>query len=279
MQARQTVLRREFLLGVHARLTDRDWDIVDVVGEHQVFTLDQLQLMFFPSRTRATVRLSELRDMDVLDRFRSCRRPGSQRWRYTLGHVGATIHAHRQGQKPPRPSDTMNRISTLASSRTMRHQLGVNQFVAQLVHEARLRPDVELECLSERNASVGLVGSARPDARVRWREDGHETTAWIEYDTGTEPHTRLLAKVAAYGNAMILGERPVLLFLLHSAAREAELQTRLRRLEGDHSWIATTLHEHLRDPAGPIWWPADGDRRVRLVELSSRQEAENRSVR
>jgi hypothetical protein len=36
--------------------------------------------------------------------------------------------------------------------------------------------------------------------------------------------------------------------------------------------VATaTLDRHLADPFGPIWLPLDGDRRVRLVDLTRRR--------
>jgi hypothetical protein len=61
----------------------------------------------------------------------------------------------------------------------------------------------------------------------------------------------------------------VVVFCFPSEAREASARL---VLGGTAMPVATaTFDRHLADPLGAIWLPLDGDRRVRLIDLGSRE--------
>lgn len=84
------------------RLTDRDLTLIDLMHEHDVLTGDQIARLHFTSASRARHRLLELTRRRVVARFRRRLDRGSQHWRYTLGPVGATLHAAAHADPLPR---------------------------------------------------------------------------------------------------------------------------------------------------------------------------------
>src|SRR5688500_5371878 len=71
------------------RLTPRDRWLIDLLGEHQVFTTEHVAALGFDNIRTARNRLGQLANRGVLARFRDCVRPGSQQMRWTLGWIGA----------------------------------------------------------------------------------------------------------------------------------------------------------------------------------------------
>ncbi|WP_317985750.1 replication-relaxation family protein [Streptomyces sp. 5-10] len=81
---------------------------------------------------------------------------------------------------------------------------------------------------------------ARPDAYGRWREDGLEVDFFLEHDTGTEPLTKVAAKLAGYATlAEATGVSTPVLFWLPSTARETNLRAAIAPPEVP---VATAVH-------------------------------------
>ena len=109
------------------RLTDRDLALIDLLHEHHVLTGDQIARLYFTAAATARHRLVELTRRHVLARFRRRLDVGSQHWRYTLGPVGATLHAAAHGQPLPRPSRIAAQLLALAGSPRLEHLIATNE--------------------------------------------------------------------------------------------------------------------------------------------------------
>ena len=119
--------------GLLARLTPRDRFLIDLLGRHQVLTLDQIQRLYYPSLRAARYRVTSLHEYDVLARFRALVRPGSQAFRYTLGYAGAVLHAAATEQPLPRRAAWSESRTRLAASPKLSHLLGVNDFFCRIL--------------------------------------------------------------------------------------------------------------------------------------------------
>lgn len=258
-------------------LTDRDLSILDTLAEHKVLTTGQLADLAFPNLDTAQHRLALLHRRGVLARFRSCQRPGSQPWRYSLGLVGAALVAAQRGTPPPRPATHAERIARLARHPALPHLLGTNGFFCTLAKTARTTPDAALErWWSERRATQACGGLAHPDGHGIWTEHGTRCAFFLEYDTGTEALDRLPAKLSGYRDAAAAGgpAYPVL-FWLPSSHRETHLRQAFEATPPPVP-VATAAAD-LADargltPADAVWLPADpltvGHQRVRLADLT-----------
>lgn len=91
-----------------------------------MLTTDQLTQLAFPSLDIAQRRLLKLTRLGVLDRFRWHAIVGTQSWRYTVGHVGATLIAANRGTDPPRTGEHRARVARLAANPRLPHLLGLN---------------------------------------------------------------------------------------------------------------------------------------------------------
>ncbi|GLZ76709.1 hypothetical protein Afil01_15160 [Actinorhabdospora filicis] len=264
-EPRQKPITGEQIIAVHRHLTDRDLNLIDALGQHQVLLLPQITRMFFPSETRARTRLTVLRGLGVVTRFRRSVRPGSQAWRYTLGHVGATIYAHSRGEKPPRVPDTTARLGKLTARRDMEHLLGVNEVLSHLYEHARHTEGAELEeCLGEPDSVALTYGFARPDASWVWREGGLSRRFFLEYNTGTESLVRVVRKLRLYDTP--LDHEGVVVFVFPNATREANFRFMASDAEQGIT-VATTSQSFVPISAGRIWWPLAGNERSRLVDF------------
>ena len=277
MPARRARLRSNrvepaMLAELAARLTARDYEILAYVHEHRVLTTHQIQKIFFtlPQPTRR--RLSILHRLGALTRFRPWTPygSGSAPGHWVLGRAGAAALAAARnitttelGYRP----DTA--IAVCFSSR-LAHQIGVNDFFADLHAYARNSAGQARVSTwwSERRCAQQWGDLARPDAYARWSEGTREVDFFLEHDTGTEPLTKVAAKLADYAN---LAEAtsivtPVLLWL-PGHARETHFRD---LITGDEVPVATAVHTGLGEgPAGPIWLPhGHTGPRLRLAELA-----------
>jgi hypothetical protein len=259
-------------LRVLAQLTVRDRYLLSLIGEHQVFTTGQLTALAFDSPARAQHRLLVLYRLGILDRFRWNQPAGSQPWHYTLGPVGAAIIAASRGVTPPRPAILRDRTLRLATSPRLAHLLGVNGFFTALHAHGRRTLGSRLDLWwSERKAAAEFDNLTRPDGYGRWTDQDRTVDFFLEYDTGTEPLPRLVDKLSGYADLTTAGGPggPVL-FQLPGPRREAGLHRLLTRSPVP---VATTTGLYAADdpagPAGPIWLPAAGSRRLPLIALST----------
>jgi len=161
-------------------LTPRDRYLLEILAQHLVLTAEQIARLCFEDPNTARKRLVLLTRRGILDRFRASVYPGSQAWRYTLGHVGASMLVARTDRPLPRPGAHAERILRLAQSPRLDHLLGVNDFFVSLIHQARTQPAHGYALVgwhNERWATAHCAGLARPDAMG----------TWAQRDPGTAP--------------------------------------------------------------------------------------------
>ncbi|PZG14882.1 hypothetical protein C1I98_39440, partial [Spongiactinospora gelatinilytica] len=208
------------------RLTPRDAEILDAVWEHRVLTTDQLTAIFFPSVHRARHRLLALHELRALDRFRPWAPTGSRPWHWFLGPAGAHHLAAQRGITPAELRYRPDSAASIALSSRLTHQVGVNEFFTQLHATARRTKGSAVTAWWPERRCAALWGDlARPDAYGRWTEDGHTLDFFLEHDTGTEPLSRVVAKLDGYAAlAEATGITTPVLFWLPNPTREANLR-------------------------------------------------------
>jgi len=255
------------------RLMPRDRWLLDLLGQHQVFTTEQITALAFDHVHTARNRLVLLRQRGLLARFRDAVRPGSAQWRWTLDLLGAAYLAARDDKPTPRLSTIINKIDKLASSPRLGHLLAVNDLFVELVAHARQNPEhAKLSrWWSEKDCRQVTGDLVRPDGHGIWTEHGRRVSFWLEHDTGTEKAHAVTAKLAGY-DALIreTGRHDVVLFRVHSHRAETSLQKRLTAhpaVAGGRLLVATSVHD--THPAAAVWQPAAQPGRHRLADLAS----------
>jgi len=239
------------------RLTERDAEVLRLLAEHQVLTVGQLAVALFPDVRKCRSRVAVLRALGLVETFRPPLQRGSSQAHCvattrTLDLLSADVGGTRQRRR------SACEATSIALRPDLRHLRGVNEVFCQLLGHARRTPGATLETWrSERNTARALGTRLRPDGFGRWRQDDAWCEFFLEYDTGTEPHARLLAKLTGYADlAESAGVSCPVLFWLPNAHRESHLH----RLLADHPPcvpVATTHGDPSRThPAGSIWRPA-----------------------
>lgn len=260
------------------RLMPRDRWLLDLLHHHEVFTTEQVAALAFDHLHTARNRLVLLQRRGILARFRDAVRPGSQSWRWTLGLVGASYIAARDGDATPSPAADRQRINRLAARPTLAHLLGVNGFFVDLAAHARTAPGARLDVWwPERRCRTVGGDLVRPDGHGRFTEHGRTLGFWLEFDLGTEKRHTVTAKLDGYAalhDATALGH--VVLFWMSTPGREASLRRALAAhpaVLGGRLLVATAGGGSVQHPAGPVWTPVgpglDDGRRFCLAELST----------
>lgn len=251
-----------------ARLTSRDHELLDCVHEHRVLTTHQIQKIFFTQPQATRRRLGVLRQLGALARFRPWSPAGSSPGHWVLGRAGAAVLASRRGVTVAELGYRPDTAISVCFSPRLGHLVGVNDFFADLHACARRSSGSAVrEWWSERRCAQLWGDLARPDAYGRWQEDGQEVDFFLEYDTGSEPLSKVAAKLIDYAN---LAEAtniitPVLLWL-PGHRREVHLRELLGTPEVP---VATAVQTSSGDgPAGPVWLPVGfTGSRLRLAQL------------
>jgi len=250
------------LAALAARLTARDRQLCRLLHEHRVFTTDQVTALLFWSANAAQHRLLVLARLGIVDRFRPllAHGQGSAPWHYVLGPAGAAVLAAEQATTADRLGYRRDRVLAVAHSQRLGHLVGVNGFFAALAGDARRRPDAALAVwLSERQCADRWGHVVRPDGYGRWQHGPHRADFFLEYDNGTEPLDRVLAKLEGYAElaaaTQTTAPAPVLLWL-PGPGRE----TTLRAALGDRPPVpvATATARGGTHPAAAVWLPAPG---------------------
>jgi hypothetical protein len=257
-----------------ARLTERDRRLLAVLADHQVLTTSQVCELAFPSLKVAQRRLLQLHRVRLVDRFRWHLAVGSQAWHCTLGPAGAALLAAGRGTERPSPAQLRRRQLQLAANPRLSHLLGVNGIFTALTSHARKAPDCALDAWwSERQRAHHYGQLVRPDGYGTWTQQGRRIDFFIEYDTGTEPLNRLVAKLAGYNDlATAGGPHPPILFWFPTTRREANARAALQR--SSHNNLVATASTDLRralktGPAGPVWLPTGSPYRHRLIDIGT----------
>jgi predicted transcriptional regulator len=253
------------------RLTKRDFEILIELHEHRVLTTPHIYELHFDTVTRASKRMLELYRLGLVERFRPHVPTGSAPWHYTLDEPGARLVAARQEVDFRDFPFKKARIFDVVGSPRLRHRVECNGFFARLALACRRR-GWRLEWIGERRAaaqwdsSVTVGPLITPDGIGRIAAADREISFFLEYDRGTENHTRLENKIDRYRVVGRTGRgADALLFVFPSTAREREAR---RSLPGAGFTVATSVrHDVLRDPFGMVWLPLGDDRRRMILDL------------
>ncbi|ACU77400.1 conserved hypothetical protein [Catenulispora acidiphila DSM 44928] len=244
------------------RLTERDAEVLRLLAEHQVLTIGQLAVALFPDVRKCRSRVAVLRALKLVETFRPPLQRGSSQ-----AHCVATARTLDLLSTDADGSRLRRRSTYDAAAIALRpdlgHLRGVNEVFCQLLGYARQTPGAMLETWRSERATARALGTRlRPDGFGRWRQNDAKCEFFLEYDTGTEPHARLLAKLTGYADlAESAGVSCPVLFWLPNAHRENHFHRRLV----DHPPrvpVATAYGDPSRTdpsrtgPAGPTWRPA-----------------------
>jgi hypothetical protein len=251
-----------------AHLTARDLQIAQWLDQHGVLTTAQIAGALFTSDSRASHRLLQLWRLGLIDRFH---RPnpggGFGPWHWVIGALGARLAAAAHNRTPPTACQLALRHERLAASPTLAHLLGANQFFLDLHNHARASADHNLlRWWSERDTARRYSNRIHPDGHALWQHRRATIGLFLEFDTGSEHFDRVLRRLAAY-DQMVADGGPAypVLFWLHSAHREVNLQTALAAHPTSHVCVATGVRGRYGGPADTVWL-LHGDTRRRMID-------------
>jgi hypothetical protein len=273
-----------------ARLTARDRWLLRMICEHRVLTTAQVTQLAFGTTRAATARMTTLYAYRAVDRFRPLAPAGSSPLHFILDEAGAMLLAEEDGITTSELGYRRDRSTSVALSPRLAHDTGANGIFTALAATARASGGAQaLECWwGERRCAAAWGDRARPDGYGRWTEQppGQPPATvdfFLEYDTGTEPLSRVVAKLAGYAAlAARTGITTPVLFWLPGTRRETGLHARLAgppppgipgaacaaQIPGVP--VATAAPgTSPQGPAGAAWLPASSPGpRLRLAQLA-----------
>ncbi|WP_415830069.1 replication-relaxation family protein, partial [Kibdelosporangium persicum] len=237
------------------RLTPRDRWIIRMLHEHRVLTSHQITALAFPSFRSGRMRLRELFQWGVVDRFQPFVSVGTAPMHYVLAPAGAAVLAAEDGLDVKDLGYRHDRAFGIAHSLRLAHTIGVADWFTALVDHARHSDPAEHAALcawwSETRCARHFGDLIKPDAYGRWTSHGAEVEFFLEYDFGTEALTKLAGKLTGYAKlAEATGIITPLLVWLPTARREATARRLLYRAwqgldDPDTVPLATTTAEML----------------------------------
>lgn len=285
-----------------ARLTPRDRWLLAMLHEHRVLTTHAITTMAFPSGRAARMRLLQLQEWDVIDRFQPRLRIGAAPMHYVLGGAGAAVLAALHAVPANALGYRRDEVLAHAHHHTLAHTIAINDLFARLVHHslrgfpgATGEPSVRLDRWWSEARCRRLVGDiVRPDAYGRIHTAANARFEWfLELDYGTESLTALAEKIHRYAHLAAISHTPTpVLVWLPGPRREHNARLHLARTwrQLDHPELIrlattapppgdTTHYGPIRqalDPCGPVWLPIDihitrstaSEARLRLADLA-----------
>jgi hypothetical protein len=300
-----------FLPGVRW-LTTRDQVILTLLEQHRTLTTNQIALIAFGHPSTARNRLYQLRRAGWVDCFTPVRAGRAIGTHWVLAYAGARWAANADGpdnapdhgRTPPSPRELRDRNEAIAASSHLTHTDGQNQFfVDLLVAAAARRADGETltrlaRWWSPARTSAALGQRVHPDGHGVWEQPDpitgrlRQVGFLLEYDTGTEPLTRLVAKIEPYRRLRQDSNGPdyPVLFWLPTATREHNFHTAIAHAGVPAGMVIATTHaafhatataddaHHPDDigdtasdgPAAAVWKiVGNGSRRHALADLPS----------
>jgi len=255
-------------IAAQRQLTPRDLRLLGLLAAHRALTARQITRVLFGDDNTTRKRLVLLTGRGVLARFRTCIHPGSQQYRYTLGPLGAMIHAATTDKPIPTPRTVHEKTLKLSRNPQLDHLLGINEFFTTLYRYGRNNPGCELtEWWNERDATQECGGYAHPDGYGAWTENGRTIRFFLEYDTGTEDLSRLIDKLTGYRELRDGGITIPVLFVLPGPKRQTNFHRLLDQQPATISGLTVATTTLAEDPAAPVWWLAGHTTRHRLAAL------------
>ncbi|TDQ54390.1 replication-relaxation family protein [Actinorugispora endophytica] len=260
------------------RATPRDYALLDALHTHRVLTTRQAAALFFgdPHSRRARTRLLQLHRLGAVDRFRPHTATGSAPWHWVLAPVGAHALAHRRGVPFARLRWRHDHALAIAHSTRLAHTTGTTDCLVAFTRAARATPGAALETWwGEARCAAEWGRHIRPDAYLRWRQDGTVVDAFVEYDTGTEPLDRVAAKLPGYAAlAHTSAITTPLLVITTGPIREENLAERLASAAPAvvPTWLTTVARLDAPGPAAAVWRPASAPDRHLLAALAPAED-------
>ena len=296
------------LARLRASLTQRDLAILMCLEAYRYLNLHQLEMLFFPSSRSAQIRLKQLKDFGLLQRWKVIEPPGITRRPsvFLLSPRGARVLAASRSEDPT----SLVRQARMAELHCLNvtHDLEANGFFVDLALASRDLPDQGLyhwvgEAAmriafrnGKRRSRLG-EGAPASDGWGRFLTSSGEVIFELEWDRGTESLQRLELKIRSYigyfknrRNA----ELHHVLFVLPHLAREKAVVGRiseeypsfslsccrfwvtnrpLLETEGPLAriWLYARPSKEPIDDRGVSWRATASGRRLRLAELPAMQ--------
>ena len=220
-------------------------------------TTPQLGELFFTGKTSrvAQRRLQHLFELRLVDRFQPPSVVWGIPWHWTLSAAGAKVLAQAQGMPVERLGHPSRLADRLRRSPQLGHAVGLSLTYVAFSMAARATSGAKIErwwptgrCKLEWGHHV------RPDGYVRWRQRDRMIDAFIEYDTGTESHRRLIDKIARYRALAEASQlASTVLFVVPSTRRMSNLC--LGASPGPHVRVHVTTERQLayEGPTRAVW--------------------------
>lgn len=263
------------------RLTPRDRWIISMLWEHRVLTSEQITSVAFPSYRSGRQRLRELFLWSVVDRFQPFTPTGSAPMHYVLAPAGAAALAAQHGFEVKDLGYRHDRAVGIAHSLRLAHTVGVNEWFVALIADAQRGGAFTVDAWWSEVRCARLFGDVtRPDGYGRLDRGGAHAEFFLEFDLGTEPLTKVVAKLVGYSAlAESTGISTPLLFWFPTARREANARKQLlatwRGLDNPDAVPIATAAANLLErgdepsPANAVWLPlnARSSNRSQLHEL------------
>ena len=255
----------EHRAALSARLTVRDRWIIRMLHEHRVLTSHQITALAFPSFRSGRMRLRELFQYGVLDRFQPFVTVGTAPMHYVLAPAGAAVLAAEDGLDVTDLGYRHDRALGIAHSLRLAHTIGVNEWFTALVHHAHHSNPTEhtLDAWwSEIRCARHFGDLIKPDAYGRWTTQHREIEFFLEYDFGTEVLSKLAGKLPGYAAlAQATAITTAVLVWLPTSRREVTARRLLhrawRQLDDPPSVPVATAAAALLNPQAPHPSPAD----------------------
>jgi Replication-relaxation len=261
------------------RTTPRDRWLLAMLGEHRLLTAMQIQALCFTRARTMNYRLTQLRELGMLDRFRTLTASwqGAHCYRYILGPRGALLVAASHDLTPKEFGYDHAKLLRQGARPDLAHTIGLHDALVALAARG------QVAAWWNQYSCIPLWGDLiRPDAYVVHRDpsSGEEFGFFFEHDTGSEHLPQLAAKAGGYAKyaSSYGGHRPILIHL-PDAARDYSLHAKLSTLrEAAGLPIATAVTTPAeRDTAqitelgarltGPAWRPLGADARLTLTQI------------
>lgn len=197
------------------RLSDRDWQIIEVTNRLRLVSGQQIERLCFPTlsgharevvRGRVLRRLVRWQVLAVSARRIGGAARGSAGAAFALGSAGARLWLAQQTPVASRPRVRHPGVPT---ERTVRHTLAVSELYATLVEQARQQQVTIVAFQAEPTSwwPNGLGGYVKPDAYTLLTTGAVREHWWIEVDLATESLPTINHKLHAYLDFVERGQR------------------------------------------------------------------------